>query len=42
MLRHIRRMPMTANVLTPFYTEILPDTFAKSVTYDDREWIALF
>lgn len=29
------------NVLTPFFTAIEPDTFAKSVTEDDREFIAL-
>lgn len=28
-------------VLDVVYTEILPDTFAQSTTYDDREWIAL-
>lgn len=28
-------------VLAPIYTAIEPDTFAESVTYDDREWIAL-
>jgi hypothetical protein len=27
-------------VLVPIYTAILPDTFAQSATYDDREWIA--
>ena len=29
------------NVLTPFYTAIEPNTFARSVTQDDREFIAL-
>ena len=29
------------DVLVPFYTAIEPDTFGQSVTYDDREWIAL-
>ena len=29
------------NVLMPFFTAIEPDTFAKSVTEDDREFIAL-
>jgi hypothetical protein len=29
------------NVLTPFYTTIEPNTFARSVTQDDREFIAL-
>lgn len=29
------------NVLTPIYTALEPDSFAASVTYDDREWIAL-
>jgi hypothetical protein len=29
------------NVLTPFYTAIEPDTFADSVTEDNREFIAL-
>jgi hypothetical protein len=28
-------------VLAPIYTAIEPNTFAESVTYDDREWIAL-
>lgn len=30
-----------STVLTPFYTAIEPDTFAVSVTEDDREFIAL-
>lgn len=29
------------NVLSPFYTAIEPNTFARSVTQDDREFIAL-
>ena len=29
------------NVLTPFYTAIEPNAFARSVTQDDREFIAL-
>lgn len=29
------------NVLTPFFTAIEPDTFAVSITLDDREYIAL-
>ena len=29
------------NVLTPFYTAIEPNTFAKGVTVDDREFLAL-
>ena len=29
------------NVLAPFYTAIEPNTFARSVTQDDREFIAL-
>ena len=28
------------DVLTPFYTSVEPDTFAQSITYDDREFIA--
>jgi hypothetical protein len=32
---------LTPNVLTPFYTSIEPNTFAVSVTQDDREFIAL-
>jgi hypothetical protein len=28
-------------VLEPFYSDIEPDTFAQSITYDGREWIAL-
>ena len=28
-------------VLAPIYTALEPDSFAQSVTYDDREWIAL-
>ena len=31
----------TPNVLTPFYTTIEPNTFAVSVTQDNREFIAL-
>lgn len=31
----------TPNVLTPFYTAIEPNTFARSVTQDNREFIAL-
>ena len=31
----------TPNLLTPFYTAIEPNTFARSVTQDDREFIAL-
>jgi hypothetical protein len=27
-------------VLTPFYTEVEPDTFAQGITYDDREFMA--
>jgi hypothetical protein len=28
-------------VLVPIFTSIEPDSFAQSVTYDDREWIAI-
>jgi hypothetical protein len=31
----------TPDVLTPIYTAIEPDTFAKGVTIDDREFLAL-
>jgi len=27
-------------VLTPFYTEVEPDTFMQAITYDDREFMA--
>jgi hypothetical protein len=29
------------DVLVPIYTALEPDTYAQSVTYDNREWIAL-
>jgi hypothetical protein len=28
------------NVLTPFYTEVEPNSFAQGITYDDREFMA--
>jgi hypothetical protein len=30
-----------SGVLTPIYTELEPNSFAQSTTYDDREWIAI-